>query len=85
MLTNGVSLPEIAEVLGLSSDWLTARRWAIVRRLQGHSPDHARRGRPIRPAPADGRVPDSEEAMKRPAWAINRHMRDIPIGRRRRG
>lgn len=85
MLTNGVSLPEIAEVLGLSSDWLTARRWAILRRLQGHSPDHARRGRPIRSAPADGRVPDSEEAVKRPAWAINRHMRDIPIGRRRRG
>jgi DNA-binding NarL/FixJ family response regulator len=85
MLTNGVSLPEIAEVLGLSADWLTARRWAILRRLQDHSPDYGRRGRSIRPAPADGRGLDTEEAVERRTWAITRHMRGIPMGRRRRG
>jgi DNA-binding NarL/FixJ family response regulator len=33
MLTNGVPPVEVAEVLGITEEWLYARRWAILRRI----------------------------------------------------
>jgi DNA-binding NarL/FixJ family response regulator len=40
MLLHGTPPDEVAQTLGMSADWLLARRWAIVRRL---SPRRARR------------------------------------------
>jgi DNA-binding NarL/FixJ family response regulator len=41
MLIHGTPPDELADTLGMSPDWLLARRWAILRRL---SPRRARRG-----------------------------------------
>jgi DNA-binding NarL/FixJ family response regulator len=41
MLVNGVPPADVADTLGMSDDWLLARRWAILRRL---SPRRTRRG-----------------------------------------
>ena len=41
MLVNGIPPSDVAETLGMSGDWLLARRWAILRRL---SPRRTRRG-----------------------------------------
>ena len=41
MLLHGTPPAEVADTLGMSDEWLQARRWAILRRL---SPRRARRG-----------------------------------------
>jgi DNA-binding NarL/FixJ family response regulator len=41
MLVHGTAPGEVADTLGMSPDWLLARRWAILRRL---TPRRARRG-----------------------------------------
>jgi DNA-binding NarL/FixJ family response regulator len=41
MLLHGTPVADVAETLGMTPEWLLARRWAILRRL---SPRRARRG-----------------------------------------
>jgi DNA-binding NarL/FixJ family response regulator len=38
MLTAGVEAAEIARTLGIQEDWLSARRWAMLKRLRGSPP-----------------------------------------------
>jgi DNA-binding NarL/FixJ family response regulator len=38
MLTAGMEPPEIAGTLGIREDWLTARRWAMLKRLRASTP-----------------------------------------------
>jgi DNA-binding NarL/FixJ family response regulator len=52
MLTAGVEASEIARTLGIREDWLTARRWAMLKRLRASPPRRpaATPGHPGNPA-----------------------------------
>jgi FixJ family two-component response regulator len=41
MLTAGVEPSEIARTLGIQEDWLSARRWAMLKRLRASPPRRA--------------------------------------------
>lgn len=58
MLAHRTEPAEIAEVLAISSEWLTARRWAMLRRLQSRARgDHeAARGLGAEPAAGAARL-----------------------------